>query len=195
MSYGNYKKGVEITKKLYDNYKRYYRKDGGISKERIEEMEKKLNIKFSNQVYDSLYENNVLELVLDKAENKFEAFLKYLKNKNDTFYQFVMILTNNNNEVIITDDTKTRRTWSEDEIKKWIENIKKERDKFKVVIIFNNMKIEEKNKNSIKVLMEYEGGEAYEMTIEISIFGKIKKLVFIDDFYNKQKIENFIWTK
>lgn len=118
MSYDNYKKGVEIAKKLYDNYKKYYRKDVGISKERIEEMEKKLNIKFSNQVYDSLYENNVLELVLDKAENKFEAFLKYLKNKNDTFYPFIMILTNNNKEVIITDDTKTRITWSEDEIKK-----------------------------------------------------------------------------
>ena len=118
MSYGNYKKGVEITKKLYDNYKKYYRKDVGISKERIEEMEKKLNIKFSNQVYDSLYENNVLELVLDKAENKFEAFLKYIKNKNDTFYPFIMILTNNNKEVIITDDTKTRVAWSEDEIKK-----------------------------------------------------------------------------
>lgn len=56
-------------------------------------------------------------------------------------------------------------------------------------------RIEEKNKNAIKVLMEYEGGEAYEMTIGISILGKIKKLVCIDDFYNKQKNKNFIWTK
>lgn len=162
-------------------------------------------------IYDSLYENNVLELVLDKAENKFEAFLNYLKNKNDTFYPFVMILTENNKEVIITDDTKTRKTWSEDEIKKIIENIKIVRDKIKAVIIFNNMRIEEKNKNAIKVLMEYEGGEAYETTIEINIVGKInktihigdlynkrkenKRIVCIDDFYNKQKIENFIWTK
>ena len=73
------------------------------------------------------------------------------------------------------------------------------------------MRIEEKNKNAIKVLMEYEGADPYETTIEINIVGKInktihigdlynkrkenKRIVCIDDFYNKQKIENFIWTK
>lgn len=92
-----------------------------------------------------------------------------------------------------------------------IENIKIVRDKIKAVIIFNNMRIEEKDKNVIRALMEHEGGEAYETVIEIYIEGRMKKtihigdlykkqkedrrIVSIDDFYNKQKIENFIWTK
>lgn len=75
MSYDNYKKGVEIAKEL----SRYFIKGGDVSKERIEEMEEKLNIKLSNQVYDYLHNYGYIGLIYNDKQ-----ILKYtLKNREE----------------------------------------------------------------------------------------------------------------
>ena len=75
MSYDNYKKGVEIAKEL----SRYFIKGGDVSKERIEELEEKLNIKLSNQVYDYLHNYGYIGLIYNDKQ-----ILKYtLKNREE----------------------------------------------------------------------------------------------------------------